>query len=264
MASYEKVTTTNSLDFSQSGYFGVATGVWTDGGVTMFMDSGVQSPVFHSGLRFNIYSALGFSQDAESRFLDPPVFLTISLRLMRVTDGLGTTGTMRVDVVPSGASVAYSSNLGVGERNEIEGVDYTLEVVSASTLETIPLLVQGGSNNFYGGAISANNGWLALSLIPIGLVGTERIRWSTVAGTSAMLDLTYVPFHTGSQDFPLARRARVVHDFVGGFPYLSDEAVADGFREGVMLHPRSFDPKDRPSEFVPPPGEGVTNDEVSS
>ncbi len=70
-------------------------------------------------------------------------------------------------------------------------------------------------------------------------------------------------WHTGAMDMP-NRRGRVVHDYITGAPYMSDEAVQDGFRDGIMIHPDNWDPddpKDR-DPWVPPPGEGVVEDEI--
>ena len=72
-------------------------------------------------------------------------------------------------------------------------------------------------------------------------------------------------WHAGAMGMPMRARGRVVHDYVSGQPYMSDEAVADGFRGGIMVHPDSFDPSD-PTEdapFTPPPGEGVVDDDVN-
>ena len=69
--------------------------------------------------------------------------------------------------------------------------------------------------------------------------------------------------HTGMVGAP-NRRARVVHDYITGLPYMSDEAVSDGFREGIMVHPDSFDPADPldTDYFVPRPSEGLVEDEI--
>ncbi len=72
-------------------------------------------------------------------------------------------------------------------------------------------------------------------------------------------------WHAGAMGMPPRARGRVVHDFVTGRPYMSDQAVADGYRDGIMVHPDSFDPSD-PTEdapFTPPPSEGVVDDDVS-
>ncbi len=73
-------------------------------------------------------------------------------------------------------------------------------------------------------------------------------------------------WHAGAMGMPMRRRARVVHDFISGQPYMSNTAVRDGFRDNVMVHPDNFDPSDplEESPFTPPPGEGVVDDEVDN
>jgi hypothetical protein len=47
-------------------------------------------------------------------------------------------------------------------------------------------------------------------------------------------------------------------------PYLSDEAVMDGFIDNVKVKPSSFDPDDPKDHnpFIPPPSEGVVDDDL--
>ena len=73
-----------------------------------------------------------------------------------------------------------------------------------------------------------------------------------------------VPFHTGQMGLDIHRRARVVHDYINGFPYLSDEATEDPWREGVMVHSSSSDPTEtrRHNPYVPPAAEGVVDDDI--
>jgi len=73
-----------------------------------------------------------------------------------------------------------------------------------------------------------------------------------------------VPFHTGQMGLDIHRRARVVHDYINGFPYLSDEAVEDPFREGVMVHQSSADPPEirRHTTYNSPASEGVVDDDI--
>lgn len=70
-------------------------------------------------------------------------------------------------------------------------------------------------------------------------------------------------WHTGGMGMP-KRRGRVVHDYITGQPYMSNIAVQDGYRDNVMVHPDNFDPSDplEDSPFTPPPGEGITDDEI--
>jgi hypothetical protein len=85
---------------------------------------------------------------------------------------------------------------------------------------------------------------------------------------SPTLTVVETPFHTGMMvgEEQLRRRARVVHSYKSGFPYLSDEAIPDGFTDGIMMHPDDFDPIDPVAQgrgdYVPSPLEGVVDDEV--
>lgn len=82
-------------------------------------------------------------------------------------------------------------------------------------------------------------------------------------------DMTFVgkihDWHTGFMGAPLDVRGRAVHDYKTGQPYMSNEAVADGFLDGIMVHPDNFDPEDPldTDPFTPPPGEGVVDDELT-
>ena len=71
-------------------------------------------------------------------------------------------------------------------------------------------------------------------------------------------------WHTGASGMPHDRRARVVHDYITNQTYMSDEAVADGYRHGIMVHPDNFDPVDpiEDNPFTPPPNEGVVDDDI--
>jgi len=92
----------------------------------------------------------------------------------------------------------------------------------------------------------------------------------TTTGTSAQINPSTlfvgptVPFHTGQMGLDIHRRARVVHDYINGFPYLSDEATEDPWREGVMVHSSSTDPTEtrRHNPYVPPAAEGVVDDDI--
>jgi hypothetical protein len=78
-----------------------------------------------------------------------------------------------------------------------------------------------------------------------------------------------VPFHTGMMvgESEVKRRARAVHSYKSGFPYLSDEAVPDGYTEGIMMHPDDYDPIDPVDQgrgdYVPSPDESVVDDEIT-
>ncbi len=76
------------------------------------------------------------------------------------------------------------------------------------------------------------------------------------------------PFHSGQMGLDIARRARVVHDYISGTPYLSDEAVTNPWTGGaagnIPVHPSSADPEEqrRHHPYTPPPGEGVVDDDI--
>ncbi len=87
--------------------------------------------------------------------------------------------------------------------------------------------------------------------------GTTAITAATFAGNTHA-------WHTGSSDFDPKKRGRVVHDYITGQTYLSTEAVPDGFRDGIMVHPDNYDPPDPldTNSYTPPPTEGIVDDEI--
>lgn len=91
----------------------------------------------------------------------------------------------------------------------------------------------------------------------------------SAAEITPTLRIEEASFHTGMMvgEGDLKRRTRVVHSYKSGFPYLADEAVPDGFTDGIMMHPDDYDPEDPVDQgrgdYVPSPGEGVVDDEVT-
>lgn len=71
-------------------------------------------------------------------------------------------------------------------------------------------------------------------------------------------------FHTGFMNEDINKRSRAVHCYITGQPYMSHEAIEDGWRDGIMVHPDNSDPADPldTDYFTPPPGEGVVDDEI--
>jgi len=65
--------------------------------------------------------------------------------------------------------------------------------------------------------------------------------------------------------FPFDKRGRVVHDYITGQPYFSIEAIKDGYRDGIMVHPDNYDPDDPldTDYYTPPPGEGSVDDDIT-
>lgn len=85
-----------------------------------------------------------------------------------------------------------------------------------------------------------------------------------MAITSATFSGEVASFHTGFMDQPMGIRGRAVHCYITGQPYMSHEAVEDGYRDGIKVHPDNYDPADPldTDYFTPPPGEGVVDDEI--
>jgi len=105
--------------------------------------------------------------------------------------------------------------------------------------------------------------------------GTIQFIWAraTEPEAPATYVITAVTFtgythkwHTGMSGAQMDLRGRAVHDYITGQPYMSTSAVEDGYREGVMVHPDNYDPADPLDTdfFTPPPGEGVTDDDITN
>jgi len=112
-------------------------------------------------------------------------------------------------------------------------------------------------------------GRLALTVYNIVDAASRGPSWPSVEGALAFVEdgpvttAVHSSFHTGQIGAPMRKRCRVRHDPKSGFPGLSDEFVKDGYREGMMVLPDSWDPEDRTGQdFYPPPNEGVVDDEV--
>jgi hypothetical protein len=84
--------------------------------------------------------------------------------------------------------------------------------------------------------------------------------------SSALFSGEIQPWHSGFMGEELRQRARAVHCYITGQPYMSHLAVEDGFRDHVMVHRDNRDPADPldTDYFVPPPSEGVVNDEIDN
>jgi hypothetical protein len=87
--------------------------------------------------------------------------------------------------------------------------------------------------------------------------------WS-VSITAATFAGRALNWHTGMMDAKVDVRGRAVHDFITGQPFMSNEAVEDGYRDGILVHPDNYDPADPLDDdpFTPPPGEGVVDDNI--
>ena len=107
-----------------------------------------------------------------------------------------------------------------------------------------------------------SDGMISLSLV----FGTGL---SVTLVNTPTLVMSETPSHTGMMvgESELKRKARAVHSYKSGFPYLSDEAVPDGFTDGIMMHPDDYDPIDPVAQgrgdYVPSASESVVDDEVT-
>lgn len=104
---------------------------------------------------------------------------------------------------------------------------------------------------------SSWNGVVQFFLIP-------SVFWSVTLTAATFVGKTN-DWHTGQMGVKLDQRGRAVHDYITGQPYMSNRAVPDGFRDGIMVHPDNWDPDDPldTDPFTPPPGEGVVDDEIT-
>ena len=101
------------------------------------------------------------------------------------------------------------------------------------------------------------NGRVQIFVGPFSVAASFTATFATFGGLTQT-------WHTGGIGLDINRRARVVHDYVSGFPYLSDEAIADPWRDGIMVHYSSADPDEKRKHYpyVPPPQEGAVEDDI--
>ncbi len=110
--------------------------------------------------------------------------------------------------------------------------------------------------------IPNDGAWNGLVQFAIRLVTQDNVVRLNVTSAS-FAGLTH-PWHTGQMGLDVRRRARVVHDYITGTPYLSDEAIADPWRDGVMVNSANSDPDEirKHHSYVPPLTEGVVDDDI--
>lgn len=188
--------------------------------------------------------------------------ITINLTTVRLPAAFDA-GTLTPYMVPEYTPAPYSNILLPGTRNEIAcGTALAVAagggagVIHTVTLDPAVMTPYIGHSTW--------RGVVSISLEWTNQVGVAGRVWSNAAPDTAYFDTTEYGYNTGFQGNYRGRRARAVHDFKSGLPYMTDEAVPDGYLEGVMVHPDSWDPIDPDPTYVPPPGEGLADDEVSS
>jgi hypothetical protein len=246
------------------------------------------------GFVFDV-SSLYSTESERGLALEPPIINYMELTLNRVGAAVSTAGEAYVFFVPSFTQIAYAAGASNPSRwsEWLIGYTNTASVFTGTTL-TIPIgdddsiisslptrsYFVAPSNTAVNGSdtgdLIANfgrfqgyvrnsqwDGTFALSVY-LTVTGGDVQMWSSRgSGTVPGLNVTTHGFHSGQQGLPLRRRARVRHDPKSGFPGLSDEFIKDGYREGMMVLPESWDPEDRTGQdFYPPPSEGVVDDEV--
>jgi hypothetical protein len=251
------------------------------------------------GFVFDISSS--YSTDSErSLALEPPIFNFMELVLTRVTSTANTSGVAYVTFVPEFSPDDYAStptSLRPTWRNEwVIGYTEDSDVFTNSASLTIPIgdkdevitPPDSGYVNHTGPVANAvinpddtgnlmvnfgrfqsylqnsqSDGTFALSVYIAVVGGDVEFHSTEGTGTVPGLNATQHNFHTGVTGWPMDRRARVRHCPKSGFPGLSDEFIKDGYRQGMWVLPRSWDPEDRTNmDFHPSPTEGVVDDEI--
>jgi len=230
----------------------------------------------HTCLRYQLHSSMT---------LNKPVTVGLTLEF-DVTYGAGVNpvvlGALAVAVFESNTTEAFSvANIppfpvgGLGANWKYYGIDDGTGWSAATTPAEISIPLGNGvmdpalgttyrslTNESYIFENTSSDGMISLSLV----FGTGL---SVALVNSPTLVMTETPFHTGMMvgEGDLKRRARAVHSYKSGFPYLSDEAIPDGHTDGIMVHPDDYDPIDPVAEgrgdYIPSPSEGVVDDEVT-
>jgi hypothetical protein len=258
----EYTTVVGDFPGAQDGFI-QALGVWFDLGALLGVTT---APTNWIGLQFVV--PLTFDPTLGVP-LGAPGFSGMTLSLWTVAGGFGfTAGTLTPYFVPESDPAPYSNALLPGGRNEIAGGTPLVMaggegagIEQQITLDTTVLTPWVGHSDWRG-VVSVSLEWTgdplgrAWAASEVGPLGSP--------GQVPRLTTTEYGFNTGFHGNYRGRRGRAVHDFKSGLPYLTDEAVADGFLEGVMVHPDSYDPKDPDPTYVPPSGEGTADDEVSN
>lgn len=289
MATFEEGSFTAS--FSQSGTYTTGSGTWADAA------SGVASfGVSNYGISYTFGTANQTDGDLDTALgVTGTLVLAPQIPYTDVNSDLAGTGesdrywtlTLNTDsAVPLGFSlyvmnkadpVAYNSTTHIAHTTAspapilIETFLSSSSVWSLSgSLYTATIPIDFAATVTPVGGVAATHGINKLvrnpnwnGLIQFFLVLNEAGSFSTLATTTSFTGQV-VPFHTGQMNLDVRRRARVVHDYILGNPYLSDEAIEDPWREGVMVNSASSDPLEhrRHHSYVPPSKEGVVDDDV--
>jgi hypothetical protein len=180
---------------------------------------------------------------------DPWVGSTNTPTLQRASLG----GAFLIEAITA-ASSNWVTDPDSGQQNMVFELDFTTNLTEA---------LEGGA--LMAPLIRTINDplWAGLLQFHLELVGSP-FSISMVAAGLTFTGNTH-RWHTGMMGAQMDLRGRAVHDHITGQPYMSTKAVADGYRDGIMVHPDNFDPADPLEEnpWTPPPGEGEVDDELT-
>jgi hypothetical protein len=151
----------------------------------------------------------------------------------------------------STVSLVSSNWVAIGNTyNLVFELDFTADYTDSVSGDTVSSPIFAAVND------SQWTGLIQFFLIPSAF-------W-TVSILSATFAGRVLNWHTGFIGAKMDVRGRAVHDYKTGQPMMSQEAVEDGYLDGILVHPDNYDPADPldTDPFTPPPGEGVVDDNI--
>lgn len=254
-----------SYAVSADGWWSVVTGVWNSTSTTLSLLSGAT----WAGLHFDLFASIrepeqGYLQAPpiiDSLLTDPSLIPALTAPTLSLQQVNAAALTFNVRFSPEVDPEPYSAASNPGSRGELfVGSQLFLPGPGVGVRQSITL------DQTVMAPYTTHRNWrgrmaMMVAVVPF-LSSTDLYSLEATSGW-ATLEVDQHSFHTGGMDFPHHRRGRVVHDYKMGYPYMSDESVADGYLEGVKVHPDSWDPKDPTPTYVPPTGEGVADDDVT-
>jgi hypothetical protein len=287
---YTKTQTTSYFPV-QDGYMDDDLGFWIDTGGGLILGTlGAPSGASNIGLQFQMHTL-----DADQGYsLNPPIIqeprpldivtgaaeetTPFSLRLSTVPGLNLAAGTFVVHFVPEVNPAPFSTASPPFSRGELGnvavgalvygGLDPTRQIID------LDFLTVTNAWNIMEPFIRHPNwrGRVAFSILWFAGTGRTSVYSSEGAPTLAEtpeLQVRECPFHTGMMvgHEELQLKSRAVHSYKSGFPYLSNQAIPDGFTEGIMMHPDDYDPIDPVAQghgdYVPSPKETEVDDDVT-
>ena len=216
------------------------------------------------GLRFQLHSQF----DALGRAIEPSLLTVFNLSLTLSSTVFADT-TLTLEYVPSSAPAVFSNATAAGERSEESLYDTSdalaqVSLTAATPQDTVVTFTNVSAvplTPYLRGA--GYNGYLCLTISAAG-PGAEfhSSRGATASFNPSLTSSNEVSFTTGMIDGDsVGRRSRMRHCPKTGMPVASADLVRDGWFEGTMVSPESYDPRDPEDKYVPNPNEGVLDDE---